>query len=133
MPRTERAFETPQGAIDARAETRRHRHGGHAPPCASLDLQPEAARELQVSYELRFGEIVVTPVLTTVRSRPMRAAGRCRSRPRDRRDAPSLLTGELGPREAIKSGRVRITGKLALLERFVEVFHIPPMAAALPA
>jgi hypothetical protein len=37
----------------------------------------------------------------------------------------ALMTGELSPREAVKSGRVRLRGKRSLLERFVEVFHIP--------
>jgi hypothetical protein len=36
------------------------------------------------------------------------------------------MSGELSPREAVKTGKVRLTGKLELLDRFVEVFHIPP-------
>jgi putative sterol carrier protein len=44
-----------------------------------------------------------------------------------------LLTGELAPGEAIKSGSIRISGKRELLERFVDVFHIPHVSVALPA
>jgi hypothetical protein len=44
-----------------------------------------------------------------------------------------LLTGELSPAEAIESATVQITGKRKLLERFVEVFHIPPVPVTAPA
>jgi hypothetical protein len=42
----------------------------------------------------------------------------------------SSLTGELDPGEAIRSGSVRVTGKRELLERFVDLFHIPPVPTA---
>ena len=44
-----------------------------------------------------------------------------------------LLTGALDPGEAIESGRVRIEGNPELLDRFVEVFHIPPLPVPVPA
>ena len=44
-----------------------------------------------------------------------------------------LLTGELSPAEAIKCGAVRVTGRRKLLDRFVEVFQIPPMPVAVSA
>jgi DNA-binding HxlR family transcriptional regulator len=97
-------------------------------------FRPDAARQLRADYELRFGEIVVHarvdhgalavdegqlahPDLvleTDVTLHP-------------------LLTGEISPAEAIESGRVRVRGKRKLFERFVEVFHIPPVPVALPA
>jgi hypothetical protein len=43
-----------------------------------------------------------------------------------------LLMGELDPREAITSGRVRIEGDHNLLERFAEAFHVPPVPVAQP-
>jgi putative sterol carrier protein len=101
-------------------------------------FRPEAARDLQVSYELRFGEIVV-------HARVDHGALEVDEGSFSEADLVletdetlhPLLTGELDPGEAIKSGRVRVTGKRELLERFVEVFHIPavpavPLAAELP-
>ena len=35
------------------------------------------------------------------------------------------MSGELRPSQAIERGTVRITGDVALFERFVELFHIP--------
>jgi DNA-binding HxlR family transcriptional regulator/putative sterol carrier protein len=39
-----------------------------------------------------------------------------------------LMSGDLGPQEAVDSGAVKLTGDAALLRRFVELFHIPPAA-----
>jgi hypothetical protein len=41
-----------------------------------------------------------------------------------------LLTGELSTTAAIESGRVEVTGNRKLFERFVDVFHIPPVPVA---
>jgi DNA-binding HxlR family transcriptional regulator/putative sterol carrier protein len=38
----------------------------------------------------------------------------------------ALMAGELAPREAIETGRVRVRGDAALLDRFVEIFHVGP-------
>lgn len=90
-------------------------------------FRPEPARELQATYELRLGEIVIharvdkgglevgegpliDPDLVVETDLTIRA----------------LMSGELTPGEAVKGGKVRLTGKPELLERFVEVFHIPP-------
>jgi DNA-binding HxlR family transcriptional regulator len=97
-------------------------------------FQPDAARELRADYELRFGEIVV-------HARVDHGALEVDEGPLPDADLVldtdvtlhPLLTGELSPAEAIESGRVRVTGKLKLFERFVEVFHIPPVPVALPA
>jgi DNA-binding HxlR family transcriptional regulator/putative sterol carrier protein len=96
-------------------------------------FRPEAARELRASYELRLGEIVVHARVDhgalEVDEGPL--AGADLVLETDLTLHP-LLTGELHPDEAIRSGRVRVTGRRKLLERFVEVFHIPPVPLALP-
>jgi DNA-binding HxlR family transcriptional regulator len=97
-------------------------------------FRPEAARGLRVSYELRLGEIIVHARVEdgalAVDEGPLAEADLVLET--DMSLHP-LLAGELGPREAIGSGSVRITGKRELFERFVEVFHIPPVARALVA
>jgi DNA-binding HxlR family transcriptional regulator len=96
-------------------------------------FRPEAARELRASYELRLGEIVVHARVDhgalEVDEGPLAEADLVLET--DLTLHP-LLTGELDPDEAIRSGRVRVTGRRKLLERFVEVFHIPPVPLALP-
>ena len=46
---------------------------------------------------------------------------------------PLLARRQRCPRKAVKSGGVRIRGKRELLDSFVDVFHIPPVPATLPA
>jgi DNA-binding HxlR family transcriptional regulator len=97
-------------------------------------FRPEAARQLQADYELRLGEIVV-------HARVDHGALEVDEGPLAHADLVletdvnlhPLLTGGLSPAEAIESGRVRVRGKRKLFERFVEVFHIPPVPVALPA
>jgi DNA-binding HxlR family transcriptional regulator len=97
-------------------------------------FRPEAARQLRASFELRLGEIVV-------HARVDRGTLELAEGPLPDADVAldtdlairSLMSGELSPDEAIKSGRVRVTGNRDLLEQFVEVFHIPPTPVALPA
>jgi DNA-binding HxlR family transcriptional regulator len=97
-------------------------------------FRPEAARELRADYELHFGEIVV-------HARVDHGALEVDEGPLAHPDLVletdvtlhPLFTGKLSPAEAIESGRVRVTGKRKLFERFVEVFHIPPLPVALPA
>jgi DNA-binding HxlR family transcriptional regulator/putative sterol carrier protein len=97
-------------------------------------FQPEAARDLRVSYELRLGKTVVHAHVDdgtlAVDEGPLSEADLVLET--DLTLHP-LLTGELDPGEAIKNGSVRITGKRELLERFVDVFHIPPVPVALSA
>jgi DNA-binding HxlR family transcriptional regulator len=94
----------------------------------------EAARDLQAGYELRFGDIVVHARVDhealEVDEGPITDADLVLET--DVSLHP-LLTGELSPAEAIESGRVRITGRRKLFERFVEVFHIPPVPVAASA
>jgi len=97
-------------------------------------FRPEAARELRVSYELRLGEIVVHARVNDgqleVDEGPLADADLVLET--DLSLHP-LLTGELGPGEAIKTRSVKITGRREFLERFVDVFHIPPVPVLLPA
>jgi DNA-binding HxlR family transcriptional regulator len=96
-------------------------------------FQPDAARELGADYELRFGEIVV-------HARVDHGALEVDEGPLPDADLVletdvtlhPLLTGQLSPAEAIEGGRVRVRGKRKLFERFVEVFHIPPVPGAFP-
>jgi DNA-binding HxlR family transcriptional regulator len=95
---------------------------------------PDAAGGLHVGYELRVGDVVVhariddgalevargplpDPDLVIETGAELRA----------------LLAREIGPGEAGAGGHVRLTGDSALLERFVEVFRIPPAPSAVPA
>jgi DNA-binding HxlR family transcriptional regulator/putative sterol carrier protein len=94
-------------------------------------FRPEAARGLRVSYELRLGEIVfharIDKGALEVVEGPLADADLVLETDLTLR---KLMSGELSPREAIKAGKVRVTGKRELLDRFVEIFHIPPMASA---
>lgn len=90
-------------------------------------FRPEAARGLQASYELRFGEIVfharIDKGALEVAEGPLADADLVVETDLTIR---ALMSGELSPREAVKTGKVRLTGRPDLLDRFVEVFHIPP-------
>jgi DNA-binding HxlR family transcriptional regulator len=97
-------------------------------------FRPDAARDLRAGYELRLGETVVHARVDhgtlEVDEGPLADADLVLET--DRSLHP-LLTGGLSPADAIKNGRVQVTGKRKLLDRFVEVFHIPPLPAAPPA
>ena len=90
-------------------------------------FRPEAARDLQASYELRLGEIVLHARIDKgsleVAQGPLPDADLVLETDLTLR---ALMSGELSPAEAVRSGKARLTGKPELLERFVEVFHIPP-------
>ena len=90
-------------------------------------FRPEAARDLRASYELRLGEIVLHARVDTGRLEvgegPPPEADLVVETDLTLR---ALMCGELSPREAVKTGRVRLTGRPDLLDRFVEVFRIPP-------
>jgi putative sterol carrier protein len=97
-------------------------------------FRPEAARGLRAGYELRLGEIVVHARVDDgaleVEEGPLADADLVLET--DVSFHP-LLTGELGHAEAIESGRVRVVrGKRELFDRFVEVFHIPPVSGPSP-
>lgn len=97
-------------------------------------FRPEAARGLRASYELRLGEIVfharVDKGSLEVAEGPLPDADLILETDLALR---LLMSGELSPRDAVKSGKVRIVGKIDLLERFAEIFHIPSAPLALSA
>jgi DNA-binding HxlR family transcriptional regulator len=94
-------------------------------------FRPEAARGLRVSYQLQFGDLVVH---AHVDDGELDAAPGALGVPdlviETEAAIRALMAGEISPREAVESGSVRIEGDIVLLERFVEVFHIPPGPAA---
>jgi DNA-binding HxlR family transcriptional regulator len=98
-------------------------------------FRPEAARGLRASYELRLGEIVfharVDKGALEVAEGPLPDADLTLETDLALR---RLMSGELSPRDAVKSGKVRIVGKIDLLERFAEIFRIPsaPIAPIAP-
>jgi DNA-binding HxlR family transcriptional regulator/putative sterol carrier protein len=90
-------------------------------------FRPEAARGLRASYELRLGEIVfnarVDKGKLEVAKGPLPGADLTLETDLT---LGLLMAGELEPAEAVEAGRVRIAGKRELLDRFVELFRIPP-------
>jgi DNA-binding HxlR family transcriptional regulator/putative sterol carrier protein len=90
-------------------------------------FRAEEARDLKAGYELRLGEIVIHARVERgtleVAEGPLADADLVIETDLTLR---ALMSGELSPSEAVESGKVRLTGKPELLDRFVEVFHIPP-------
>jgi DNA-binding HxlR family transcriptional regulator len=95
---------------------------------------PDAAGGLHVGYELRVGDVVVHARIddgaVEVARGPLPDPDLVIETGAELR---ALLAREIGPGEAGAGGHVRLTGDSALLERFVEVFRIPPAPSAVPA
>jgi DNA-binding HxlR family transcriptional regulator len=93
-------------------------------------FRPDAARGLRASYELRLGEIVLHARVDKggleVAEGPLADADLTLETDLTLR---ALMSGELSPGEAVKAGKVRLAGDPELLERFVEMFCIPPAPA----
>jgi DNA-binding HxlR family transcriptional regulator len=93
---------------------------------------PAAANGLQVDFELHLGQIVIH---ARVDSGKVAVAEGALADPDLVIEAgpglKDLMNGDLSPREAIMAGSVRLTGPPALLDRFVELFHIPSRPASL--
>ncbi|SNT46254.1 transcriptional regulator, HxlR family [Streptosporangium subroseum] len=94
----------------------------------------EAARGTRTSYELRLGEVViharVDDGVLQAGEGPLAGADLVLETGAELR---RLMTGEIGPGEAIASGAVRVTGDPALLDRFAEIFHLAPAPVAPPS
>jgi len=89
-------------------------------------FDPEQARGLRVSYELRMGEIVVYALVEDGTLEVGRGELATADLGIETSAAmPRLLTGELDPVTAVAQGAVRLTGPADLLTRFVELFHVP--------
>ncbi|MDP9110625.1 MAG: winged helix-turn-helix transcriptional regulator [Candidatus Eremiobacteraeota bacterium] len=88
-------------------------------------FQPQAARKLRATYELRMGEIVLHVRVNN---------GKLDVKPGPLPDADlvieagpaikMLMSRELTPKDAIANGSVHLTGDAHLLERFADVFQI---------
>ncbi|MBC5815637.1 MAG: transcriptional regulator [Candidatus Eremiobacteraeota bacterium] len=88
-------------------------------------FQPQAARKLRATYELRMGDIVLHLRITN---------GKLDVQPGPLPDAdlvieagPAiklLMSRELTPKDAIANGSVQLTGDTSLLDRFVDIFQI---------
>jgi hypothetical protein len=92
-------------------------------------FDPEPARGLRVSYQLRMGEIVVHALVDDGALQV--GAGELATADLSIETGAAvrgLLTGELDPATAIAEGVVRLVGPADLLTRFVELFHIRPVA-----
>lgn len=91
----------------------------------------DAAAGLRLGYEVRVGDIVVHALVddgkVEVEQGPLPRPDLVIDTGPELR---ALLAGELAPSEAVAGGAVRLTGDPALLDRFVQVFHIPPPASA---
>jgi DNA-binding HxlR family transcriptional regulator/putative sterol carrier protein len=87
---------------------------------------PEAAGGPRITYLLRLGEIVLH---LRIEHRALAVAeGEVAEADLVIEAGPAikdLMSGELRPAEAIERGAVRVSGDAALLDRFVELFHIP--------
>ena len=89
-------------------------------------FDPEQARGLRVSYELRMGEIVVHALVDDGTLEVGRGGLATADLGIETSGAmPRLLTGELDPATAVAQGAVQLTGPADLLTRFVELFHVP--------
>jgi DNA-binding HxlR family transcriptional regulator len=88
-------------------------------------FRPEAAGGDDVSYELRVGEVVIH--FRAGRGELAVAAGALPEADLAIETGPAiraLMTGELGPADAIARESVRLTGDSELLTRFVETFRL---------
>jgi len=88
----------------------------------------EAARGLRAGYELHFGDIVIHARVNNgkveVAAGPLPSPDLVISAGPGIKD---LMTGAIGPADAIKNGTVHLTGDARLLTRFAEIFRIEPM------
>ena len=94
-------------------------------------FHPEAARGTRATYELHFGDIVlgvrVRGAKLVVEKGPMPGADLV---VHAGIGIKSLMTGEMTPTEALRSGTVHVTGDPALLTRFSEMFRIGSLPQA---
>jgi DNA-binding HxlR family transcriptional regulator len=97
-------------------------------------FHPEAARGLHAGYELRVGDIVLHARVDDGKLKA--AAGPLQAPDLVIEAGPAikdLMSGTIGPAEAIENGSVHLKGDAALLTRFAEIFRIEAMPASAPA
>jgi DNA-binding HxlR family transcriptional regulator/putative sterol carrier protein len=88
-------------------------------------FRPKAARGLDVSYELRLGEIIIHMIINNGRLKV--AKGALPDADLAIKSGPAikaLLAGEVSPADAIANGTVHLSGDSRLLSRFADTFHI---------
>jgi DNA-binding HxlR family transcriptional regulator len=96
-----------------------------------VSFQPEAARGLDASFEVRVGELVVHAKVDGEQLWLTEGGGDAADLVLETGPAlVSVLRGEITPEEAIAAGGLKATGDRVLLARFFEVFRLPPAAAA---
>jgi DNA-binding HxlR family transcriptional regulator len=89
-------------------------------------FRPEYAENVRLSFQINYGEFVVHAVVDN---------GHLRVAEGELPEADlaldlygsirGLAAGEITPAQAVESGLVHVNGDPALLDRFVELFHIP--------
>lgn len=90
-------------------------------------FRPDEAKAVTATYEVRFGDFVIHVCLEDGALDVGEGAP-------DHADLvidvgsslTPLLTGHVSPGEAVESGRVRLAGEATLLDRFVNIFRMPP-------
>jgi len=88
-------------------------------------FRPKAARGLNVTYELRLGEIIIHMIVNNGRLKV--AEGALPDADLVIKTGPAikaLIAGEVSPADAIANGTVRLSGDSRLLSRFADTFHI---------
>lgn len=89
-------------------------------------FRPEAARGLRARYELRLGDVIIHACVED--GKLQAGAGGLPDADLVIEPGPMLkpmLAAEISPAEALDSGMVHLIGDAELLNRFVDVFHIP--------
>jgi DNA-binding HxlR family transcriptional regulator len=93
-------------------------------------FRPEYSEGLRVTFELHFGEIIIHAIVDDghlkVEEGPYPAADMVLEAYAAIRP---LLAGEITPTEALIQGMLHINGERQLLDRFVDLFHIPSAPA----
>ncbi len=97
-------------------------------------FRPRPAHHLDAGYELHVGDVVIHARVHDGKLET--GAGALPDADLIIHTGPelrALLAGELSPSQAIEDQSVKLSGDPDLLERFVEIFHIPPAPPLLPA
>jgi DNA-binding HxlR family transcriptional regulator len=97
-------------------------------------FQPDAAKDLQASYELHVGPLILHARID--RGRIEAAEGPLPGADLVLETGPALralMAGDVGPEEALQSGMIRTSGSADLLARFVEIFRIAPTPCSKPS
>ncbi len=89
-------------------------------------FRPEHAAGIQVGYELHYRDMVVHALVDDGVIKVSDGAYPDANLVMDMHGSiRPLISGEIGPAEALDKGMLHITGDRALLDLFVDLFHIP--------